>query len=630
MPTLKQLINRYIYVLAISLTILSNMVVLYFQIIITQNQAYSEAHKTFLQIEQIISENEEELAIITEEYRQTCLLNAKVISHIVEADPAILHDDEALRTLAKNLEIDEIHFFDGEGYIIGGTHPQYYGYSMDSGEQIHFFKPLLTDKSLELIQEITPNTTGHELMQYSALWSKNQKYIIQVGMRPVNVNKVTEKNELSYVFSRFRVNPSTSYYAIDSTTGEIIGSTQTDTVGYNCSDIGFDLNDIKYSEKGTHVDVNGESCYCFFYKIGSNYITYAVPTTHLYSDLPTVMGFLFLCALGIAITLTISFNEYIKIHVIEKIQKVNAQLTSITNGNLNQIVDVRNVHEFSELSSHINHVVQNLSSSNAKLTHIMSKHNLFVGTYEYSEDSDTVRFSEYTPALLNLDHDSANDLSSHPDKFKKFLMNLSEFSVKNEKNVFEIGNKFIRVDEIVENNYVLGIVIDVTDDVVKRQKLTYEVHLDSLTGLFNMIGLEEQLSKLFTTPDKLGHFAIFTIMTDNLIQINNSYGRNNGDRHLQNIANLITDFGTKESIAARKGGGEFILFIYGYENEQSLSKAINLLSYIQHHSVSHLDMDTDIPVDFTFGYATYTPSDSISYQQLLQDSNNSNFEGFSK
>ena len=75
----------------------------------------------------------------------------------------------------------------------------------------------------------------------------------------------------------------------------------------------------------------------------------------------------------------------------------------------------------------------------------------------------------------------------------------------------------------------------------------------------------------------IGYYAMITIMTDNLIQINETYGRNNGDRYIQNIANLIRDFGIKKSIAARKGGGEFILFIYGYENEHELLKALNIL-----------------------------------------------------
>lgn len=69
------------------------------------------------------------------------------------------------------------------------------------------------------------------MMQYSALWSKNGRYIIQIGMKPANVLKVMAKNELSHIFSMLRVNSEANYYAINKKSGEIAGSTDLDCVG---------------------------------------------------------------------------------------------------------------------------------------------------------------------------------------------------------------------------------------------------------------------------------------------------------------------------------------------------------------------------------------------------------------
>ena len=125
------------------------------------------------QIHQIMDENQQESEQVQAEYRRTCLLNAKVVSRLVESSPDLLYDLEELRNVAYHLEIDEIHFFDPSGRIFTGTHPKNYGLTMDSGEQIAFFRPLLTDKTLELIQDVTPNTAEQKLIQYSALWSRN-------------------------------------------------------------------------------------------------------------------------------------------------------------------------------------------------------------------------------------------------------------------------------------------------------------------------------------------------------------------------------------------------------------------------------------------------------------------------
>lgn len=116
------------------------------------------AWQIFEQVEQILDENSRELKLVQDEYNAMCLNDARVVAYILENNPKIKEDVEELRKIAANVEVDEIHIFDTEGVIVGGTHPEYLGYSFDSGEQIGFFKPLLKDCSLELVQEMTPNT----------------------------------------------------------------------------------------------------------------------------------------------------------------------------------------------------------------------------------------------------------------------------------------------------------------------------------------------------------------------------------------------------------------------------------------------------------------------------------------
>lgn len=108
-----------------------------------------------------------------------------------------------LRKIAEFMEVDEIHIIDAADEIVSGTHPQYYGYSFDSGEQMNYFKPMLKDKSLKMVQDIEPNTAEHKLMQYSAMWNSTGEFIVEAGIEPVNVSKVTEKNDCLIFFPSF-------------------------------------------------------------------------------------------------------------------------------------------------------------------------------------------------------------------------------------------------------------------------------------------------------------------------------------------------------------------------------------------------------------------------------------------
>lgn len=607
--------------MSLILVFFSLIVVSIIQLKIVHDQAYNEGLHSLSQIEHIMDKNQQELEYIQAEYRKTCLLNARVVSRLTERSPEILYDIEELKTIASHLEIDEIHFFDSTGRIFSGTRPEYYNLTVDSGEQIAFFKPLLTDKSLELVQDIVPNTADGKMMQYSALWSKNQDYIVQIGMEPVNVQKLTSKNELSYIFSLFKVNPNILYFAIDSESGNIVGSSQEETVNLNCEELGFPFSDIKNGEEEIYANVNGSESYCILNKVGNTYVAYVIHLQYMYHELPIIMGILFVCMLIIAFILATSFNEYMKVNIVNKITKINSLLSSITNGDLNQIVDVRNVYELSELSNHINTMVQSLFSSNSKLTYILSRTNFYLGTYEYSPTADSVQFSEYIPQLFSWDEETLKALSKNPDGFKEFIDTIRKHIVPNEQNIYEAGNKYIKIDEIMENDYILGVVMDVTSTVAKQKKLESEIHLDPLTGLYNNKGIELELDDLFSAPERLGSYAVILIRADGLAKINASYGPGNGDIYLKKIANIITDFGIKNSIAARQWGGEFILFLYGYDNEKELLKAIDLLTYIQNHTITHLNNNINVPIEFSFGYCLSNGLECQDYHALIKEVN---------
>lgn len=186
MQTLREMIGRYMQMIVLVIVVAILFVTIISEILLEQRYARETAERMFYQMEQVLEENQRDLAKVEEEYSQTCLYSAEAIAYIIESHPSVLGNVEELREIAEFLEVDEIHIFDTTGRIFTGTHPEYYDFTFDSGEQMRFFKPMLEDKSLRLCQDITPNTAEQKLMQYSALWSENGEFIVQVGMEPVN------------------------------------------------------------------------------------------------------------------------------------------------------------------------------------------------------------------------------------------------------------------------------------------------------------------------------------------------------------------------------------------------------------------------------------------------------------
>lgn len=589
----------------------------YIQIATEKRQARETAAITISQIESVLEENQQNLAEIQEEYRQTCLHNAETVARIIESDPSVLSNIEELKDISASVEIDEIHVFDKTGRIFTGTHPQYYDYTFDSGEQMMFFKPMLTDKTLKLVQDITPNTAESKPMQYSAVWSENGEFIVQVGMEPDNVMKATEKNGLSYIFSLFRVNPEAHYYAIDTQSGEIIGSTDPETMSENAADIGLNLKDLQKGEEGFHTKINGKLSFCVFKRNGSNYIGRVIDVYSLYREAPVTILWIFLSLIIITYFLVKAVIRYMNRYVVMKIDDVNVKLKSITDGNLEERVDIQSSVEFAELSDYVNSMVKSLLENNKKMSYVLSKTNILIGTYEYGGNSQKVRYTEYMPKILSMDSDSLKRLALSPDEFAAYLDGIKKNPVPDECGVYRHGEQYLRLEEIQNGDEVFGVAVDVTAETAKRLEIEKERDIDVLTNLYNRRGLETKLTQLFSEPETLGYSAVVMIDADGLKAINDTYGHEKGDVYLKKIGQAIADSVTRNSIAARQGGDEFVLFLYGYESKDELINDIKTLEAIQSSSFAALDEGTNVPLRFSLGYCLV--NGESDYNALLKE-----------
>lgn len=627
MKTLKEIIRKYIGYVSLIFAAIILVVIGSIEIYNEQKRACEDSIQAFHQIEQKLEQNQKELEETRQEYSQTCLHNAEAIAYMLQDNPAVMSDRQELEKIAEFIEVDEIHIFDTSGCIVMGTCPEYYGYTFDSGEQMRFFKPMLEDKSLKLVQEVTPNTAENKMMQYSAVWSKNGKFILQVGMEPVRVMKAMEKNELSYIFFYLRVDPAANYYAVDQESGNIVGTTNLPSVGKKLEDIGLSIEDIPGDDIGFHKRINGIGSFCVFRKIGSLYVGRVIPDSVVYQRIPAnmillIMG-IFLIVLILSSAMTWCMNRY----VVNGIYSVNKKLYGIAKGNLNEIVEVQSCVEFSELSSYINEMVRSLLANKEKMSYVLGKTNMYIGIYEYNKNMKKVRFTEYIPRIFLLDEEESNRLSKDDKAFQKFIEKVRENPVFGEQATYKLGEEnehYVKLEEMKEENGVFGVAIDVTEEITKRKKIEVERDIDALTGLYNRRGLDVQLSRLFAEPEKLGHCAMVMVDADGLKAINDTYGHEKGDIYLKKIAEMINTFEAGKSIAARQGGDEFVLFLYQYEREEDLFEAFKVLDFIRMHCLTYLGERLRVPLRFSFGYSL--SKGEMDYQEMLKQADERMYE----
>lgn len=623
MRTLKKSIRSYMYKVTFALVGVILVSVLILSIANEQSRAQGTADKIFEQMDKILEENEKELTRLRQEYTAECLHNAEAIAYILEKNTRARYDRDELRKIAEFMEVDEIHIIDARGEIISGTHPKYYGYNFDSGEQMNFFKPMLTNKSLRMVQDIEPNTAEHKLMQYSAMWNSSGDFIVEVGIEPVNVSKVTKKNELPYIFSQLCVNPDTSYFAVDARTGQIVGATDTDLVGMDMETVGLNTEKIR-STKGFSGTINGKRSYTVFKKVGDNYIGVAVTTRALYERIPLNMLYLVTCLIIIALALFKAVTRYMDQDVVQKIGEVNEKLYKITMGDLNAKVDVHSSKEFSELSRYINEMLQSLLVNDRKMTYVLGKTDMRIGVYEYNQQMKKVRFTGDVLQILKIGTEDVWKLTSDWEDFKKYIGNIQKEPVAGENEIFSVGNgQYLRIEEVQEGEEIFGVVTDVTEEIRKRKEIEYDRDHDRLTGLYNRRGREFRLSQVLKECREPYYYAEVMIDADGLKMVNDTYGHENGDEYLKQIAEILKQEAGENCILCRQGGDEFTLFYYDCEKEILLQKIENLKAL---QSGQKAQLKDGLMVDLKFSMGSSVAYGAVDYDKMYREADEKMYE----
>ncbi len=241
----------------ISIVILIMLAVFY--MILSRNkeeQAFQTSDLLIDQIKNVILANERKERSLTESLKENYIAKAKAVAYIVDNIPETEYDVEELTRVANLMSIDEIHLFTADGEIYSGTVPKYYGFTFDSGEQMAYFKPMLTDKALSMCQDVTPNTAESKPMMYAICWNDGGTRIIQVGIEPKRLIEELQSNEISQVVANIPAYEGVNILVFQKETDEIVGATETEHIGCSLSDIGLTAETGQSSETAV-VHFNG-------------------------------------------------------------------------------------------------------------------------------------------------------------------------------------------------------------------------------------------------------------------------------------------------------------------------------------------------------------------------------------
>lgn len=124
----------------------------------------------------------------------------------------------------------------------------------------------------------------------------------------------------------------------------------------------------------------------------------------------------------------------------------------------------------------------------------------------------------------------------------------------------------------IDDNYTIGRLSDIDEEVQHRNMLEHEANHDALTGLMNRSAIHHSIRK-HLDKEQEGVFLLLDL--DNFKKINDTLGHREGDKVLQIFAKYMEKDFSHDYYKARLGGDEFVIFLPVCIPEETLKQQLD-------------------------------------------------------
>lgn len=555
--------------------------ILFIHFMFSLHMLKEQQYDTFcIKTEQMIhtlENNHRELQQLNESLDEDYLTRAKAAAYVLDKQKDISMDVSQLQYLAELLNVDELHIIDENGIIVSASVSKYIGIDMADHKQTSPFLAILEsdDEDAFLIQDAQPNAAENKIMKYVGVARKGQKGIVQVGFTPTRQLDAISRNTYDYIFSRFPTDRGEELFAVDNT-GKMLG--HSDGLDRDFDAECYQLEQLYECGNGAYKKGNeGITMYVVSRWYKDVLLCAAIPRNILFhkfwKNILAVLAYLLFIEAAVLLLL----NYLVKQKVINGIHHIIEDLNGITNGNFDTVVAVGGNCEFEKLSTGINRMVKSIVNLTNRISAIIEISSIPLAAFEYQRGINYVFTTSGLSGLLDLPPAKAAILYKNSFLFDQYIREITKEPVEGEEDIFKLnGEKYIRIHKSESVQGYLGIIIDVTKDILQKKQMQYENTHDPLTGLYKFEYFKQLAEKILHELSCEKVCAVIMLDLDYFKSVNDTFGHDAGDRYLQGLSNVLKSLSDKHFLCARRSGDEFCMLIYDCNDKSEILEYLNM------------------------------------------------------
>ena len=294
-----------------------------------------------------------------------------------------------------------------------------------------------------------------------------------------------------------------------------------------------------------------------------------------------------------------------------------------------------NIYEIDEMTDAITQLQIDVQSVSSGVSKMISAADVGLGTFMYDRTDDSVFVGQSLITVLKLELPHGQDIIMSRTEFLGSFRNpeirdpiaagldiarsetQEDYSKIYHGNRLKGGTFWMRLGYTYSHNTAIGVVQDITDTMMEKQRIEHERDYDNLTGLLNRHAYYRHVEKLFHNRDELNITAFIMVDLDNLKYVNDTFGHNCGDDYIKTAAAVLLKFQEHGGIVSRLSGDEFSICLHGFSSKNKVREIVTRIHAELMQSTCRLGDGTSFNISGSMGVSWY-PDDAESRELLMK------------
>lgn len=356
---MKKIFTQRLFAYMLAALIITITAIFVLQTVITQRNNIASSRDKLENVKEKLVSNEENIERLTNNLSEDNLAKSRAFADMLAADKTLAGNTARLNEIRDRLMVNELHIIDEDGIITSSTIDAYVGFDMKSGEQSNAFMVIVDDPSIEIAQEPQVNVAEGVVMQYIGVARKDDKGLVQVGVRPEVLEDMLASTALDVVLGDMDFGEKGYVYAIDASSGEILAHRNPALIGTQAVDAGFPTG---LTGQGK-ARIDGVKGYYLAEEYNGTVIGTFMPANEYYAQRRSQTLVVSLSMVLIFGVLLVLINRMVDSKIVQGINRITNSMRGIAEGDFNTAVHEDGNPEFVMLSDSMNKMVENIGQN---------------------------------------------------------------------------------------------------------------------------------------------------------------------------------------------------------------------------------------------------------------------------